>query len=694
MTFLSFRIGAVFAAGVAALGLVGMSGPAAADEGMWTFDNFPSALVKQKYGVNIDRAWLDRVRAGSARIPGCSASVVSATGLTLTNYHCVAGCVQSLSTAQKDYLKEGYSALPAEEKKCPGMWLETLQAITDVSPEIRAHTAGKSGGEYIRALDEAQAAIEQRACAGKPEFHCQVISFYGGGQYKLYTFRRYDDVRLVLAPEFKTGFFGGDPDNFNFPRYNLDFGLVRIYEGGKPVAAPWHLRWNGAAPKAGEPIFVVGNPGSTQRLQTVAELELQRDFSLPRVVIRTSELRGRVIRFAEESPENQRVAQDVLEFLENGFKVNFGRLEALEDPAFFATKVAEERELRARLAADPKLAQEIGDPWTEMARVVQTSRDLAIPYAALDAGAGSGSALFNWARTLVRAANARALPAGQRPPEFSDTRMPAIERGLLAPRPVQPGLEQLNLEFWLSKSREALGADDPITRLLLGQDSPEHLSATLVAGTRLANPAERRRLFEGGLAAIQASDDPMIRYVLTLEPKAQALHAEWRAEVTGPSVAASARIAQARFAVYGEKVYPDATFSPRISYGAIEGWQERGKPVAPFTTFAGLFDRTTGQPPFDLPQAWFAAKSRLNLNTPFDFSGSLDIIGGNSGSPTLNARGEVIGAVFDGNIHSLGGDYGYDARLNRSVSVTTAAIQEALEKVYGRPDLVRELNAR
>ena len=683
------------AAAVAALGLTFQAGAAAADEGMWTFDNFPSALVKQKYGVNADQAWLDHVRGGTARIPGCSASIVSGQSLVLTNYHCVATCVQNLSTASKDYLRDGYGVGMAEERKCPGMWLEVLQSIKDVTAEVKAAGAGQSGAAYVHALEDAAGKIEKDGCGMNADgFHCQVINFYGGGQYKLYTFRRYDDVRLVFAPEFKTGFFGGDPDNFNFPRYNLDFGLVRVYDNGKPMVSPGHLRWNAAPPKVGEPIFVVGNPGSTQRLESIAQLETQRDFTLPLSVARTSERRGRIIRFSEESPENARVAQDVLEFLENGLKVTTGRMNALHDNAFFASKVAQENELRAKVRADAKLSAEIGDPWADMARAQAAYRDLYLNYSLLDAGAGGQSALFGYARTLVRATQAMAKPAGERGPEFADARLAQMQRGLLAPRPVEAGLEQLNLEFWLSKTRESLGADDPGTKLVLGRDSPEHLSQALVSGSKLADPAERKRLWDGGWAAVQASNDPMIKFVLALEPTSQSIRNEWRERVSGPTTSAETRIAQARFAVYGDRIYPDATFSPRITYGAIEGWMERGQPVNPITTFAGLFDRATGQPPFDLPDSWFRAKPKLNLATAFNFSGTLDITGGNSGSPTLNGKGEVVGAVFDGNIHSIGGDYGYNPADNRSVTVTAAAIQEALDKVYGRGDLVKELNSK
>ncbi|HEY3815092.1 MAG TPA: S46 family peptidase [Caulobacteraceae bacterium] len=678
-------------AATAAGSLVFAATTASADEGMWTFDKFPSAKVKAAYGATIDQAWLDHVRLGTGRIPGCSASEVSGQGLVLTNYHCVAGCVQALSTAQVDYLKDGYLKA-TEEKRCPGMYMEVLQSIEDVTGQVKAAGAGKTGRDLVTATGAATSAIEKASCAATPQNRCQVINFYNGGQYKLYTFHRYDDVRLVFAPEFKTGFFGGDPDNFNFPRYNLDFGLLRIYKDGKPMPTPDHLRWNPETPKAGELIFVVGNPGSTSRDDTVSELETARDWTLPHTTILLSERRGRLIRFTEESPENLRVGEDVLNGLENGFKVFNGRLISLTQEDVMSVKRREEADLRARVAADPKLAAATGDPWKEIADAQIAQHDLYLPYSTME-GSGGGSTLFGYAKTLVRAAAEREKASTDRLPEYSDSRLPQIEHGLMAPRPIELGLEQLNLEFWLSKAREGLTADDPNTKLLLGKESPEELSDRLVKGSRLGDPALRKALWDGGEKAVLASDDPMIRYVLSIDPAARALRKEWEARVVGPTAAAASKIATARFAVYGDSIYPDATFSPRITYGAVAGWTERGHEVPPVTHLGGLFDRATGLPPFDPPQSWYDAKAKLNLDTVFDFSGTLDITGGNSGSPTLNARGDVIGAVFDGNIHSLGGDYAYDPKVNRSVSVSAAAIQEALDKIYGRGDLVRELNS-
>jgi hypothetical protein len=404
--------------------------------------------------------------------------------------------------------------------------------------------------------------------------------------------------------------------------------------------------------------------------------------------LQASELRGRLLRFGEESPENRRIAQDTLFGLENSYKVYYGRLFALNDAAFVGGKRAEEEALRQKAGA---LATGPGDPWATIAAAQQQERALYLPFRFVERGAG-GSQLFAYAKMLVRAAAERAKPSAERLPGYSDSQLPLLEKRLLDPAPVYPALEQQLLEFWLSKAREYLTADDPDTKLLLGRDSPEALSARL-ASSRLGDPAVRRALWEGGMAAIQASNDPMIQYVLRIDPEARRLLTAWNERVEGPSTAASEAIARARFQAYGASTYPDATFTLRLSYGRIAGWNERGHEVPPFTYFGGLYDRATGQSPFDLDPRWVAARGKLNPNTVFDISTTNDIIGGNSGSPLINARGEVIGAIFDGNIHSLGGDYGYDPALNRAVAVSTAAVSEALRKVYGADALAAELDA-
>jgi V8-like Glu-specific endopeptidase len=677
---------------VAALALA--SSPAFADEGMWTFDNFPSAAVKAKYGVTIDQKWLAKVQDGAARFGGgCSSSIISPDGLVLTNHHCVRSCVQLNSTASADYIKDGFMPAKREDEKlCPGVAVEVLKDITDVTARINTATAGAQ--DFVKARDAAIAAIEKEACKGRDDkFRCQVTTLYQGGQYKLYTYRRYTDVRLAFAPEEQIAFFGGDPDNFNFPRYNLDFGMVRLYEDGKPAKTPNHLKWSTSNPKLGEPVFVAGNPGSTSRLMTVAELEALRDIAMPDALLMLAEVRGVLEQFSTQSPEHARVAKSLLFGVENSYKGNYGRFQTLLDPAMMASKRAAEADLKAKVKADPKLAAATGDAWGELEAVKKAQTELEPAYLWLEARAGFRSDLFAFARTIVRGTAERDKPNSERLREFTDSRLKIVEKNLSDARPVYPELEKVMLTFWLTKLREHLTADAEGTKVFLGKESPESLAEKLVA-SKLADPAVRKALWQGGKAAVEKSDDPMIKFVLATDAASRAARKTYEDRVEGPSDRADEKIAKARFAVYGTATYPDATLSLRLSYGAVEGWNEKGKPVPAFTYFPGLYDRATGKFPFDLPPRWVGAKDKLSTKTVFDFATTNDIIGGNSGSPVLNAKGEVIGAAFDGNIESLGGDYWYDGSVNRTVVVTTAAIAEALKKVYGQDRLVKELTGK
>jgi hypothetical protein len=667
--------------------------PAFADEGMWTFDNFPATEVEEKYGVDIDQAWLDKVRGAAVRLSsGCSASLVSEDGLVVTNHHCVRDCAQSLSTPNDDYVKNGFAAADrSDERVCPALQAEILTAIEDVTDRVSAAAAGKTGGDYVEARDAAIAALEKQACTGREEnFRCQVVTLYHGGQYKLYTFRRYSDVRLVFAPELQAAFFGGDPDNFNFPRYDLDFSFVRLYGNGRSISSPDHLDWSTEAPDDGEVVFVVGNPGTTRRLLTAAQLETLRDVSLPESLIRLSELRGRLIRFREESAEHARIAEDDLFSTENTFKAYRGMEKALLRPGFIDAKRRAQARLESAVAMDPELARTIGDPWSEIADTQIARRALYSPYTFLEADAGGGSALFGYARSLVRAAEERTKPNGRRLPEYTDSRLPLLEKRVLGERPVYPELEQMLLEFWLSKLRENLTVDAPATRTFLGKDSPEHLGSVL-AGSNLGDVQLRKQLWEGGLEAVRASDDPMIQFVLATDPSSRAVRKDYENRVEGPTDRAAERIAKARFAVYGTSTYPDATFSLRISYGKIAGWTDNGATVPPFTYFGGLWDRATGQPPYDLSPRWVAAENEVDHAVVLDMVSDNDIVGGNSGSPLIDADAEIVGVIFDGNIESLGGTFAFDAAVNRAVSVSTAAITEALRKVYDQRALLQEL---
>ncbi|HET7817504.1 MAG TPA: S46 family peptidase [Sphingomicrobium sp.] len=661
---------------------------ARADEGMWTFDAFPAAKMRSAYGWAPDQAWLDKVRAAAVRLTGgCSASFVSPQGLILTNHHCVATCVEEHSTDRNNILANGFAAGSRErELKCAGQQAEVVTAISDVTPRVKQAIGSATGAAAVKARNAAAAEIEKAACPDTASTRCQVVSLYGGGQYKLYTYRKYSDVRLVWVPEAQAAQFGGDPDNFNFPRYSMDAGFLRAYEGGKPVATPRFLEWSPRAPADGEATFVVGNPGSTQRLFTAEQIRFQREMALPITVPIYSELRGRLIAAMASDPKKAREGAETLGGIENSLKVFLGRVKALNDPTFTGKLAAAEADLKARSAGNPA----IGDPWGDIAGAMRAYRDF---YVADRFSLPSGD-LFAYAHTLVRAAAERAKRNGERLPGYTDSALPLVEKRLTDERPIYPWLDQLEMEWSLSKAREYLGADDPQTKLLLGRESPEGLAERLVSATRLADPAVRKALWEGGQAAIDASTDPMIVYARSLEANDRALQKRYDEQVDAPVTAAQARLADARFAAFGESLYPDATFTLRISYGKVAGWTERGRMVPTRTTLGGTFERATGAKPFDLPKAFAANEARIDKGTTYDFVTTNDIIGGNSGSPVIDRQGKVIGAAFDGNIHSLGGNYGYDGSVNRTVVVSAAAVQEALETIYPAPAIVRELKGR
>lgn len=675
--------------------IAAMSSPVTAAEGMWTFDAFPTARVNQTLGTKIDQKWLDHLMSSAVRIPGCSSSLVSGEGLILTNNHCVLDCTQDLSTPQQDYVTTGFNpATRAEERQCPGATAEILLQITDVTARVKGATTGLTGKAFTQARDAAMAAIETEVCGPDKSMRCQVVNLYRGGQFKLYRYKRYTDVRLAFAPEHRAAAFGGDPDNFNFPRFGLDFGFLRIYENGKPLKTPVHLRWNRNAPTAGEPAFIAGNAGSTQRLLTMAQLSTLQSLTLPTDQLTRSEFRGRLLTFMAASEHNRFISADLLDDVENRFKRGRGQQRALSDAVFMAGKAKEEQDLKAAVAARPDLSAEVGDPWTDIVNVQDDLVELYPAWFFLESRAGGGSDLYAQARQLVRAAQERSKPAAERLPEYSDSRLPLIEKSLLDATPVYPELDALKLAWWLSKTREYLTADNPQVRNLLGKDSPEALAQRLATGTRVGDPAFRRQLWEGGLAAVEAADDPLIRFVLATGTDARAVRSQWEERVEGPTDRAAERLARARFAVLGDSVYPDATGTLRLTYGRIEGWQQDGRTIGPFTTWAGLFDRATGADPFIVASKLLAARDRLNPATVLNTTVSTDTIGGSSGSPVVNARGEVIGANFDSTFLGQRNAFGYDPRVNRSVAVTTAAITEALEKAYGQTRLVKELTGK
>ncbi|MBJ7448535.1 MAG: S46 family peptidase [Brevundimonas sp.] len=672
---------------------------AKAEEGMWTFDNFPIARANATLGTNIDQAWLDRVRLSSVKFGGCSAGLVSAEGLVMTNNHCVATCVANLSTQAVNYAETGFAPRSREEElKCPGGTAEILTEITDITERMQAAGAGLEGQAFTRARDAEAGRIEQEACGDATDKRCQVVSLYRGGQFKLYTYKKFSDVRLAWAPEDRAATFGGDLDNFSFPRFAIDAAFIRLYENGAPVATPTHFKWNADKPVEGTPVFVSGSPGATQRLLTQDQLFTIRDVVLPMDQLLASELRGRLIRFSQESDENAFIAMDPIVGLENTYKRGLGRMRALTDPGFMRMKAEAEVDFQTRIRGATATP---ADPWTTLSSIQPIARELYPAMALLEGGTGlgttpvaGGSQLFNWARTLVRGAQEREKPSAERLPEFADSRLTAVQSGLFAERPVYPALDQVRMEWWLSKTREWLTVDDPRMAVLLGDESPEARSARLVQGTTLGDPAVRRALWEGGLAAIQASEDPMIQYLLTLQEPTRAIRADWEARVDAPTARASEQLAALRFQAYGDSVYPDATGTLRLTYGQIEGTDVPGQRFGAFTTFSGLWDRATGSAPFDVAPKLLAARERIDGDTVLNMAVSSDTIGGSSGSPVVNEAGEIVGANFDSTVLTQRNAYGYDRNVNRSVIVTTGAVTTALRDVYGMERLVEELGVR
>ncbi|MBI4705196.1 MAG: S46 family peptidase [Deltaproteobacteria bacterium] len=662
---------------------------------MWLLNQFPADRVGQKFGFRPDQAWLDHVRLSSVRLSGgCSGSFVSPGGLVLTNHHCVLDCVKQLSSRHKDFAADGFLARePADERACTDVEVDVIEEITDVSAAVEA--AGRAQSD--RAANEARKAEMSRleqACATSDKVRCDVVSLYHGGMHQLYRYHRFQDVRLVFVPESAIAFFGGDPDNFNFPRYDLDVAFVRVYRGdGTPAHTRNYLRWSQRPLGEGDLTFVSGHPGATARQTTVAQLEYERDVAVPARLYRLSELRGLLIGFQRRGAEQKRVSEPLLLEVENSLKALKGRHQALLDPALFGAKVSAERALRASVEADPAKRALVGGSWDAIARAELHLRAIRKPHFMLELGGAFHAELAAHARTLVRAAEELAKPNEVRLREYADSQLPERKQRLLSTAPISDELEVLTLTHSLTLLREELGADHPMVREILGRRSPAELAGTLIGGTKLKDVRQRRALLDGGKAAVDASTDPLVVLQRQVDPFARAVRKDYEDNVEAVEYHHGELIARARFAVLGTSTYPDATFTLRLSYGTVRGWLEEGQPVAPITTLGGVFDRATGAPPFALPKSWLAARDKLDLATPFNFCTTNDVVGGNSGSPVIDRQGEIGGVVFDGNIHSLGGGYWFDDGSNRAVAVHGAAILEVLDKIYGASRLREELTA-
>jgi hypothetical protein len=671
---------------------------ASADEGMWLYNETPTSKIKAKYGFELTQQWLDHVRLSSVRFNnGGSGSFVSADGLTFTNHHVGAGCVQQLSTGGRDYITSGfYAKTQADEVRCPNLELNQLVGIEDVTdkvnngvkPEMSAADAGQAQRGNMSHIE--------KDCATSTGLRCDVVTFYSGQVYNLYKYKKYTDVRLVFAPEFDIAFFGGDPDNFTYPRYDLDITFFRVYENGKPAHLDNYLQWSRTGVQDGDLIFVSGHPGNTSRLLTRSQLEFLRDVQYPSALRMYKRRIALLQGFSNQSEETARIAKEDIFGLQNSQKAITGFQSGLLDKSIMDAKAADEANLRMAFKANPKNTSS-DDPWEEIAQAMKLQRDIFLQLTYVERLRGFASGLPQIARVLVRAAAEKPKPNQDRLREFRDSGLPSLEQQLFSTAPVYKNLDTVLLADSLADMQEALGPDNPDVQKALNGKTPADAAKAMVANTKLDDVAVRKQLYEGGRSAIEASTDPLIVVMRAIDADARAVRKQFDDKIDSVVRRDGTAIAKARFARSGFTQPPDATFTLRLSYGAVKGYQENGKAIPYVTNVAGAYEHAAdhnNQSPYSLPESWMKAKPKLDLKTPLNFVSTADIIGGNSGSPTVNKKGEVVGIIFDGNIESLPWNFAYSDVQGRAVSVDSRGIQEALREIYGANALADELLGR
>jgi hypothetical protein len=694
-------------AGAALLGLLMIPTATYGHEGMWLFNNPPRALLKKTFNFEPTDQWLDHVRMASVRFnSGGSGSFVSADGLVMTNHHVAADDLAKLSDEKHNYLQNGFHAKTrAEELKCKSLELNVLLAIKDVTTEVQAVVKpGMAPADAFKARQAKVAEVEKAATDEPKNIRADVVTLFAGGQYHLYTFKRYTDIRLVFAPEKQIAFFGGDPDNFEYPRYNLDVAFFRVYENDQPVRPEHYLKWSANGSSENDLVFVSGHPGRTNRQNTMAELAYLRDTGYPFLLQRLNRLEVLLGAWGERTLRNGERAEKDLFSIKNSRKARVGGLQGLLDPALLGRKEAEEKRLRdfitsldGKLGELPPWHKEAKAAFDVIAKAEKVRAEVIRDATVLENGAGFYSTSFDIARTLLRAGDELPKPAGERLAEFGDARLPSLKLRLFSTAPVHEDLETVKLGDALMFLAATLGADHELVRKVFAGKGPRERAAELIRGTKVRDVEFRERLFEGGKAAVDAAKDPLIEVARLVDPASRAVRKRFETEVEEPKRQAHAALAGARYALDGANTYPDATFTLRLAFGTVKGYEEEGKMVPPFTTFEGLYARNAEQrnrPPFDLPPRWLDRKDKLDLKTPFNFVCTADIIGGNSGSPVINKDAEVVGLIFDGNIQSLVLDFIFDEKQARAVSVDSRAITEALRKMYDASDIADELQGK
>jgi len=663
---------------------------------MWTFDNPPLKALREKYAFTPTQAWLDHLRLASVRInDGGSGAFVSSEGLVLTNSHIATGQLQKVSSEKKDYQKDGFTARSrSQEIPCPDMEINVLVSMEDVTRRVLASI--KQGMSTEQALSARQAEVGkiEKESLDTTGLRSEMVTLYQGGEYWLYRYKNYTDIRLVFAPESSISFFGGDEDNFTYPRHDLDMALLRVYENGKPLNSRDYLKWNSSGAKDGELVFVSGNPGSTGRLKTLAQLETERDFLEPMLLHSLQRLEAALGEYASRGPEEARQAGTSLLEMQNAIKALGGMLQGLRSEATMEQKLKSEEEFKARVAANPDWQRAYGSAWNDIARAEKKTRKM---FKLTFNRRLVGGSLPDTAIDLVRYVTETQKPDAERLEEFHEAGLESVRYQILSPAPVYPKLEETLLAASLAESLQALGPGDPWISAALAGKSPAQRAHELISGTKLGDVAFRKSLMEGGAAVVQASNDPLIVLARTVDPIDRATRKQREDQIESIEVKAGEQIGQARFAAYGKSVYPDATFTPRLSYGTVRSYPTNGTQAQPFTTLYGLYDRAFAfnfKPPYDLPGEYIQLKSALDLSTRLNFISSTDVVGGNSGSPVVNRAGELVGLIFDGNIESLLGDFLYDEATNRSIAVHPAAMIHLLRKVYDAAPLADELEGK
>ncbi|MEN6407793.1 MAG: S46 family peptidase [Thermoguttaceae bacterium] len=678
------------------LGSLAVTSVAMADEGMWLFNNPPLKLLKERHGFEPDAQWFAHLQHAAVRMNnGGSGSLVSPDGLVMTNHHVGADALQKLSTKQRDLMRSSfYAKTRQEELKCPDSELNVLVSIEDVTQRVNAAVTAPAGSPEAERQRRAVMNQIEKQSTDETGLRSDVVTLYQGGMYQLYRYKKYTDVRLVFAPEQDIAFFGGDPDNFEYPRYDLDICFFRVYENGRPAHTPQFLSWNPASLKLDDLVFVAGNPGKTDRQNTLRHLEFLRDVSLP---VSLTLLRRREVlltAFSQRSAENARRAKDLLLMYQNSRKARLGGLDGLQDPAVMARKRAEQDALLGAAAKRPPLGDDCATAVQSIDQSLKTLASIRVDYDLLERGQAFYSELFTIARALVRLAEETPKPNADRLREYRESNLESLRQELFSPAPIYADLQTELLADSLSMLVEEKGAANELVQRVLNGKSPRQRAAELVAGTRLADVAVRRQLADGGQAVIDASTDPMIQLARQVDKPARTVRTQYEQQGEEPMRQAYAKLANARFALFGAEAYPDATFTLRLAFGLVKGYRENDRDFPAWTTLEGAYRHAAehnNQEPFALPQSWLDHKGSLHLATPMNFVCTADIIGGNSGSPVVNREGQLVGIIFDGNLASLVWDYEYTDQVGRATAVHGSAILEALRNIYQAGPLVDEL---